>query len=315
MPPNTPRLLTIWRLTDGKPGHEKQSLGLARALERLAGARRYDLPVAGRTLRGALPALFDWLRRRFPAGQALPDPDLILAAGHATHLPALAARRARGGRIVVLMRPSLPLGLFDLCLGPEHDRPPRRYSVIATRGVLNTVLPAPTKDPGRGLMLIGGPSPHFRWDSDAVIDQVGKIAASTPQIAWQLTTSRRTPVNFLDKLAARPRPNLEALPHTATPPGWLEARLAECGQAWVTEDSVSMLYEALTADCRVGLLRLPASGSNRLAAGVAKLVDEGWIAPFEAWHPGRLPDAPPVHFNEAERCARLILDGWFARAA
>ncbi|MFN3595388.1 MAG: ELM1/GtrOC1 family putative glycosyltransferase, partial [Thiobacillaceae bacterium] len=122
MPHPTPSCLTLWRLIDGKPGHEKQSLGLAQALQRLAAARWYDVRVHG-TAFASVRAALQWALRRFPAGHGLPAPDLILAAGHATHLPALAARRAYGGRIVVLMRPSLPLALFDLCLIPAHDQP------------------------------------------------------------------------------------------------------------------------------------------------------------------------------------------------
>ena len=74
----------------------------------------------------------------------LPTPDLLLGAGHHTHLSLLAARRIRGGKVVVLMRPSLPPGLFDLCLIPEHDAPPARPNVLATRGALNRIQPAAT---------------------------------------------------------------------------------------------------------------------------------------------------------------------------
>lgn len=308
MPTPVHRELTIWRLTDGKAGHEKQSLGLARALGRLAGASCHDLRVGS----GAA-ALRDWLLGRFPAGRGLPDPDLILAAGHATHLPALAARHARGGRIVVLMRPSLPLALFDLCLIPEHDRPPQRENVVATRGVLNAVSTCRKKDPARGLILIGGGSSHYRWDSAAVIEQVGRITTATPGVSWRLTTSRRTPADFLHLLSGRPAPNLEVQPHTQTPPGWLEEELGACAQVWVTQDSVSMLYEALTAGCGVGLLRLaPVGAHGRLKRGIRQLLDARWVTPYEDCRPGEPLPPPPQPFNEAERCARLILERWYA---
>ncbi|NTV97009.1 MAG: hypothetical protein HGA75_16620, partial [Thiobacillus sp.] len=44
MPPAIPQPLTLWRLVDGKPGHEKQTLGLAQALGRLTDCRRIDIP-------------------------------------------------------------------------------------------------------------------------------------------------------------------------------------------------------------------------------------------------------------------------------
>ena len=88
----------VWRFSDGKSGHDNQSLGLVDALQRRTRIHSYDIPVQP-------GAALDWLIGRFPAGSLLPDPWLIIGAGHATHLPMLAARRARGGRTAVLMRP------------------------------------------------------------------------------------------------------------------------------------------------------------------------------------------------------------------
>jgi mitochondrial fission protein ELM1 len=301
------RPLILWRLHDGKPGHEKQTLGLAYALARLAPCRRIDLPAPAR---GA--SLLAWLAGHLPAGEGQPAPDLILAAGHATHLAALAARRARGGRVVVLMRPSLPLAWFDLCLVPEHDAPPPRANVIATRGVLNAVVPSGRNDPAAGLVLVGGVSPHYRWDDEAVIEQVRAVLDANPGLRWRLTDSRRTPVGFLDRLAATTTgTGLEILPHAATPPGWLEQALAETGQAWVTEDSVSMVYEALTAGCAIGLIGLPAQRESRISRGIAGLVRDNWLTPFDQWRrTGRLPP-PPGRFDEAGRCAQEIIKSWF----
>jgi mitochondrial fission protein ELM1 len=302
--------VVIWRLTDGKPGHEKQTLGLAHALLRNCAGKCYDLPVPSRSV-----SLMQWMRGRFPAGANLPPPDILLAAGHATHFALLAARRAYGGKAVVLMQPSLPLALFDLCVIPEHDNPPDRSNVIAIRGVLNDVQTSTTPSPNQGLMLIGGVSSHYGWDNAAIATAVTTIAQATPEIAWQLTTSRRTPSTFLTLLAQMRPHNLKLVPHDETSPGWLEAALAEAGQVWVTEDSVSMLYESLTAGAGVGLLRLPQPRNSRVRRGVEKLVAESWVTPYEAWQHGRtLP--PPMHsFNEAERVATLLLENLPPRAA
>lgn len=307
--PLTPHPPVIWRFTDGKPGHEKQSLGLALALGRRVGAISHTIPV-----RRGWRQVADWLCGRFPQGRELPGPDLLLGAGHATHLPMLAARRARGGRAVVLMRPSLPLCLFDLCLIPEHDHPPRRGNVLATRGVLNAVTPPQGKDHGCGVILIGGPSSHFRWDSAAVIAQLRQIAANTPGLSWRLTTSRRTPADFLAMLSATPLPDVDILCHTDTPAGWLEQQLMRCALAWVTEDSVSMLYEALTAGCGVGLLRLPTQGRGRISTGVERLIEDGWVTPYEAWQESAALTPPYGHFDESGRCAQTILESLLARS-
>ncbi len=300
------RTLTLWRLTDGKPGHEKQTLGLARSLHRLVSAECHDIPAS--SLRHPLLA---WLACRFPPGDGLPDPDLILAAGHATHLAALAARRARGGRIVVLMRPSLPLACFDLCVLPEHDAPPASPRVFTTVGAINTAYAAPDKAADQGLLLIGGVSAHFRWDGADIARQVCELVRAQDHLHWTLTTSRRTPADFLPMLQACNVPHLDIAPYARTSPGWLEQRLALAGQAWITPDSVSMVFEALTAGARVGLFDLTPNGrESRVARGIRGLVQRGWVTRFSDWRvSGSLPPAQPL--DEATRCARHLLDRWF----
>ncbi|HNH90414.1 MAG TPA: mitochondrial fission ELM1 family protein [Thiobacillaceae bacterium] len=286
---------------DGKPGHEKQTAGLVAALAQTGGVDCWNISVGSRKN----PWLW-WFAGQFPPGQGLPDPDLIMGAGHATHMALLAARRARGGKGVVLMMPSLPLFLFDLCLIPEHDDPPHRNNVEPTRGVLNPLSDQGRHREDRGVILIGGPSPHFAWDSMEVSRQVVKLVGESPGMNWRLTTSRRTPGDFLAALP--PQTGLECIPAEATPPGWVESQLAEAGEAWCTPDSVSMVYEALSAGCRVGLLDLPARAESRVAAGVNRLLEEGWVITQGR---RRLPPPPGAVLNEAARCASLIRERWF----
>lgn len=301
--------MVVWRLLDGKPGHENQSAGLALALaERLAGRRA----VAVHDLAAPPPlrALGYLLAGRFPPGAALPAPALILAAGHATHLAALAVRRARGGRLAVLMRPSLPLALFDLCLIPEHDSPPARADVVVTRGVLNRIRPAAARPPGRGLILIGGPSRHHGWDGAALLAQLGELLRRRPELSWTVADSRRTPADFLPAVAALRCAGVTTVPHTATGRDWLPQQLAAAAEVWVGEDSVSMVYEALTAGAAVGVLAMPRHGGGRVAAGLDRLAAAGLVTPFAAWRAGR-PLAPPAApFDEAGRCADEIVARW-----
>ncbi len=302
--------LSIWRLVDGKPGHEKQTLGLTHALLRGRAGECFDFAAPSRAA-----SLAQWMLGRFPAGVGLPAPDILLAAGHATHFALLAARRAFGGQAVVLMKPSLPLSWFDLCVIPEHDDPPARGNVIRIQGVLNDVQTSRSASPDRGLILIGGVSSHYGWDDNRVAAAVARIVESTPGVNWQLTSSRRTPATFL---AALPQPlpgNIELIPHDATGPGWLEQALGQAGQVWVTEDSVSMLYEALTAGAGVGLLRLPEPRDTRVSRGVRKLIDNAWVTPFEAWRGGQPLALPEREFNEAKRVAEQILNRLDSHAA
>jgi hypothetical protein len=101
-------------------------------------------------------------------------------------------------------------------------------------------------------------------------------------------------------------------PHTQTPPGWLEAELAACSEVWASPDSGSMVYEALTAGCRVGLLELAPCPDSHLASDMAHLIEAGWVKPIARWRRDRALAPAPTGFNEAERCARLILERWYA---
>jgi uncharacterized protein len=299
--------LVVWRWIDGKAGHDNQSRGLLDALGRLR-------PVEPVTLHPLAPttALTGLLRGRLPACDGLPTPDLVLGAGHGAHLSLLAARRARGGKAVVLMRPSLPLSWFDVCLIPEHDTPPIRANVLVTRGALNRIQPSPALEPSRGLLLIGGPSAHFAWDAGAIQRQIAALISADPALAWTLATSRRTPPDFPHSVSALVGDErLTVIPVAQTGPDWLPAQLARAGQVWVTADSVSMIYEALTAGAMVGILTLPGRRASRVSRGLDRLIADGWVMPFTDWQPrSRLP-RPPGTFNEAERCARWIVARWF----
>lgn len=303
------RPLIVWCFTDGKPGHENQSQGLLAALRERARVDDFLIHVAD-----CRAGLVSCLTGRIAIGQELPDPDLIVGAGHATHLPMLNARRARGGRVVVLMKPTLPTAWFDLCVIPAHDRPRHRDNILVTRGVLNRVRHSARRDDSAGLILVGGPSAHVVWSGADVAAQIREVLARTPGMRWTLTTSRRTPADFLAQLDADPAA-LAIEPCEQTGPDWLPERLARAAQVWVTQDSVSMVYEALTSGAAVGLLTVPwRDARDRLARGVAQLVQDGLVTAFDAWQQGRVLAPPANPFNEAERCAAWIAERWLSAA-
>ncbi|MCC2638932.1 MAG: hypothetical protein K0Q68_2651 [Moraxellaceae bacterium] len=294
-----PEPLVIWRLTDGKPGHMQQTLGLAQALSRLTACTCLDLD-----LRERASGLLDVLMGRFPAGAGLPRPGLVIGAGHGTHLALLAARRATGARVVALMKPSLPLSLFDLVIAPSHDGLSESARVINTLGVLNP-MQGGEKQPGSLLVLVGGPSKHVQWDDATVLHQVAAVVAMLgPEASWCITDSRRTPGSLSEELRRLYGERFQ--PHAGCPPGWLAARLLFTETVWVSEDSVSMVYESLTAGCRVGLLQLPAGRDSRIARGVAHLVATVRVTPFAVWQETQALQ-PALPFNEAGRVAPLVL--------
>lgn len=299
---------SVWRLVDGKPGHDNQSRALVRALQNRLSLEVFDVPVSRGCMRPA-----DLLRRRFSAAELLPDPWLMVGAGHATQLPLLLARRARGGRAVVIMSPGLPRSWYDLCVIPGHDSPPPADNILVTRGSLNTVRRRDGQSAQHGMILIGGPSKHHRWTNRAVVDQISRVIRYAPGRRWVLTTSRRTPPGFtrlVQQYIQSASRELDVISWRDTRGDWLGEQLVRSTCAWVTADSVSMVYEALTAGVPVGLLDVPPRRNSRVVRGLQQLVSERQVMPFGEWVAGKPLQRPGQDFNAAERAARWICERW-----
>ncbi|MEQ8517188.1 MAG: ELM1/GtrOC1 family putative glycosyltransferase [Chromatocurvus sp.] len=294
--------LATWLLADGKPGHEAQLRGLAQAL-----ARRQPVDLTWVDVRRTRVTWTDLLRGRYPGLPRTGGPHLAVAAGHASHRPLLALGRATGCMTCVLMQPSLPAWCFDAAIVPRHDRPRRGENVLVTEGVLNPIAPASNPDASRGLILLGGPSPHFRFPVQDVCRQVAALCTRFPTIEWSAGTSRRTPVGTAESLRAMALANLQVVACTDTPTGWVADSLSRCGQAWITGDSVSMVYEALSAGIATGLLELPTKRRGRLQRGIAELQSRAMLNRLDAVLAGRDPAPPPRALQEADRAADWLL--------
>lgn len=302
------RPLVVWRFADGIRGHENQSDGLIGALaartpidvHRVATPRERRIGVLWRALLGA-------------DTRNLPSPDLLIGTGNATHLPMLMARRRRGGRLVAIMHPSLPMGWFDLVIAPAHDNLPARKNLLVSRGALNRMRPGNEKNPQQGLMLIGGPEREHPWDAGLLEAQITAIAERHREIRWSVASSRRTPKDFLPRLRTLELANLDTVAEEEVDADWLPEKLATAATVWVTEDSANMLYEALTAGAATGLLSMrrhegrAARRGRNLGAG---LLAEGLVTAFDDWRQGRMPTPPAEPLDEAGRCADWLLGTW-----
>lgn len=292
---------TIWLLGDGKPGHENQSLGLTDAIARIIPCEVHRISIAG------VKGLFKRIKAAGEASARLPKPDLIVAAGHATHPSLVCLAKKHNARSIVLMRPSLPMSWFSLCIVPAHDFPNgcERDNLVLTRGALNRVAPPDNAARGGKMILIGGPSSSHGWNGAALLEALTGVSADGH---WQLTDSRRTPDGFTDKVREQ-LPGIGIFPHQQTAPEWLPGKLAAADEVWVTEDSVSMVYEALSSGARVGLLPAPRHGENsRVLRGIEDLVSKGFLTPFSRWQENHRLASPPETLREADRCAEIVVE-------
>jgi mitochondrial fission protein ELM1 len=209
------------------------------------------------------------------------------------------------------MQPTLPLAWFDLCLVPEHDDPARRENVIATRGAITAVRPSDRHDPGAGLILLGGPSRHYTWDTQAILEQVRQIVAAQPDIHFRIGDSPRTPAETREAMGHID--GIGLIPWEQTQPGDIQQAMAEAGQVWVSEDSVSMLYEAVSSGAPTGLLAVPRRRNTRISRGVDRLTAAKVVTAFDQWNAHRHLQ-PAAGLDEAARCASEILRRWPAEA-
>jgi mitochondrial fission protein ELM1 len=296
------RTTVVWRFRDGRPGHENQVRGLSEALQRIRNVEVFDVFVDDdmKGLRSFLPS-------RLQHVASFPVPDLLIGAGHSTHLPLLACSRRYGGRTVVIMKPSLPVALFDLCLIPEHDT--LRFqsgNVVRTEGALNRIRPSDNQLADRGLVLIGGLSKHFRWSDESIAQQVRSIITNTP-LQWTIAASERTPMSFLQHLQ-QVLPDVRLMTPGDTSAEWLPDQLARTGTVWVTCDSMSMIYEALTAGAQVGLLELEPTASGRISSNIQRLIRSSMVTASSDWLRGRPLSASAKSFSEADRCSRIVVE-------
>ena len=303
------RLQHIRILSDGRAGHENQSTGLAIALQRRCGAMVETVKL------DPSRSVFHRIRTARSLSQGQSAPDLVIAAGHRTHLPLLLAARKFRARSVVIMKPSMPARWFDLCLIPQHDLAGRRPvpNIISTLGALNRIPEdAPSKG-NSGIIMIGGPSAHHLWAEEPLLAAIRAVVLASPELSWSLGNSRRTPDGFLPRVAALGLP-LQIVPHESTAPDWLPAQLLAARQAWITADSTSMISEAFTARARTGILPMPAkSADSRVVLAVHEFIRSGLAVPFDTWQSAGWPqlatDSPVIH--EAARCANEILTRFF----
>ncbi|WP_042075917.1 mitochondrial fission ELM1 family protein [Acinetobacter nosocomialis] len=263
-------------VSDGKAGHRSQALGLFQAMQRQqANATFEEVSISDLPIISLIKALFS--SKNSLLQQA---PDFIFGVGSHTHFRVwLLGKTFKKAKTVILMKPNLPIAWFDYAVIPEHDGILSNERVIVTRGALNPILNENRHQAGRILIALGGSSKRHQWNHEKVLLSVQKIVECNSNSEIILTTSRRTPVGFTDILKQQSfAKRLQICPVEKTPQGWIFEEMQKAEAVWVTEDSVSMIYEALTAGCRVGVIAMDRLKQDRITNSVDILLEKKLIA-------------------------------------
>lgn len=311
---------TIWVFSDGRAGHERQSLALARALAREE-PRIWRL-VARSPWRWLAPRKLPGAARAFGAefADALRHPpELAIGCGRQMALATRLAREA-GARAVQILDPRLDPRHWDAVVVPEHDAL-RGANVIAVVGSLHAVDPdsltaARAKFPQfealatpRTLVLLGGPigdvpldAVWWRRTADMLRAVHGRDGGSV-----SICASPRTPA-WLCEAARR---DLAELPGAR----WFGARdggnpyaglLAWAGRIVVSPDSINMISEAVATSAAV-MVAGPEIARGRHMQFLASLMRRGRAQSLESSNEAVAPSEPLIELPRVVGALRALL--------
>ncbi len=278
---------SILILSDGKPGHYNQSLGIMDRMRdvsvktiQVKFKRKWRddlLRVAALILGGVrlprnlIKAMLQWAMESSSAAAVLRAGyfDAILSTGSSVAAPNLLLGQLTGAKTAVCTRPS-PVGInhFDLAILPAHTRSRRHTdNEVDTLGVPNRITPEYVNDAGAHLvsqleigerlriigLLLGGDDRHYSIPPGMVSTLCDILLDACQEIDAHivLTTSRRTAPESEDVIKEKMLGNLLCpLAILASEPQQenpVPGILGVSQLTIVTEDSFSMVCEAASS--------------------------------------------------------------------
>ena len=342
-------------VSDNIHGHYHQSLGVATWISKLGNVKMEEplklpkmtgmkkfmmLKIFARKLPSASPGYAKkWLKKFGITAERYKPDTLFISAGSSAAPFCLALAKATGNKAAVIMTPSI-LGTkpFDYAIVPEHDKfDPNDKKILSTLGAPNHIYVEEAKitserffseknfNPKVAALLIGGSDgnykPNAKWAED-VLGPVRYIDNTTVLI----TTSRRSGDDLENKVeelfSDNPSTGYMLLISRNPSVNAVTAFLGAATHVCVTEDSVSMVSEAVTAGFKVGLIRVPKKIGflKKLFGGGTKRFDEMFDKMIMKGLVEDLGDVPNFErflstperkhnkdFNEAKRAAEWIL--------
>ena len=343
-------------VSDNIRGHYHQSLGVAEWISRLcqaevdetvkipdiSGLQKYlKLKLSGRKIPQKSPEFSKrWLKSFGISYKRFYPNTLFISAGSSAAPFCLALAKATNNKSAVIMTPSM-FGTkpFDYAIIPEHDaHDPHDPKVLTTLGApnhINSQLVQKAAETFFGhrnfkpkvvSVLIGGSDSNYMPDAKWA-DKILGVLSQFREVTVLITTSRRTPEEVENKVeeifSSCPSIGYMLILSRNPKVNAVTSILGAATHVLATEDSVSMVSEAVTAGFKVGLLRVPritgpikkalGYGTQRFDEMFEKMKERGLIEDL-----GNEPDFDKFlepdeqkhnqDFNEAKRAAEWILN-------
>ena len=264
-------------VSDGKAGHRSQAIGLYQAMQR----QSIEAVTFEEILIDQLPILSLLLATfKQSTSAVVQSPDYIFGVGSHTQLRVLLLGKVYPqAKTVIMMKPNFPFTWFHYAVSPEHDGVKASAHVITTKGALNPIVNEQRHQKNRILIALGGSSKRHQWNEEKVLASIDDIVKNHSQAEIILTTSRRTPNIFLTHLNETPlASHLHIFPVEQTPQGWIFEEMQKAEAVWVTEDSVSMIFEALTAGCKVGVIEIDRVKEDRITLSIDQIIQSNLVS-------------------------------------
>ncbi len=292
----------VWVVNEGSPGHLSQSLGFSRILNQIH--PHQTIEVFGRTtLRGwqrhllrylmgkkgrSIPLRFlNWVAdTHIPLG--LLPPDLIISSGGKSVFTAHAlASFYKTPYVFIGERKPYPSNWFSAVFSPvaaEVDINTYFLDLIPTPVTPEFIAEKGTLEPSTWCMVIGGKSRSYPFKDDdwKMLAHSMNALAKKNNIKWLLTTSRRTGRMAETILEKELNPDFikDAIWWGTEPRRELYAFLARSELLFVTQDSITMVTEAVSSGKPVIAINIPSA--DLFDTGVQysyfrRLVEKGYI--------------------------------------
>ncbi len=296
----------VWIISEGSPGHVSQSEGLVRALTRVRETEitvietrprlngvarqlvRLWMGATGRPLPHAF--LSGMLGCQPPAGER---PDLIVASGGRAVFAARTLAARTGAPLVFIgERKPYPSAWFHTVLTSspfetgENDVPLERIPTRISREDVLQAAAAWNAKPAGPLwtMIVGGASVSHRYnDADwtALAAAMNSLAVKHG-IRWLVSTSRRTgaQAEVMLRETLDPAVVADAIWWSSKPEKRLLALLGAAERVFVTQDSITMITEAIASGAPVDVVR-PADvvfpANSFMPSYLDRLETSGWV--------------------------------------
>lgn len=208
--------------------------------------------------------------------------DLFVGAGSTSYyaLKFYARRYARPS--IALMYPKGYRKDFSVIIAGAHDRPKPRANLKISPVSLSFSRPQGLYKPQRKAVgfIIGGPNSCFEM-GDEILKQIEDVRAQFADCEFALTTSPRTPL-ATESALAKLSWNYSVI-YSREPVNPIGDFLAQCEWVFISEDSVSMISEAVSnGSASVAILSLKRKDAhNKFDDFISSLVSSGYARRYD----------------------------------